>query len=640
MKKYLMIALLICLMLTLTACKCKHEETSIVNAKDPACTEEGYTGDVVCNKCNETVTPGEAIPATGHTESQIIPTLKAATCTEDGYTGDKICEICEAVLETGEVVPAFGHTEELLNENAKKAGCTEDGYTGDQICRQCREIAIPGEVIPATGHTEGELMYVSEPTCVTEGYTGDAFCTVCNVQVTTGEVIPATGVHTAELFDYCEPTCNYTGYTGNEICNVCGELLKQGEEIPALPHNYPASENYVEATCMNEGYSGDNRCPDCWYYEEGHVIEKLPHDYVDGFCSVCGWKESGLYVDGEMAFTWQQLVDNNYVQLCEEYGHIVLESVVPTLYGELWVGEDIQRLGGRAFKESELSAVYLPYSLTKIDGSEVFLRAAKLETVKFFSGDDYLPGSFFEDCASLKNVILPDSIEEISSEAFMNCTALETITLPASLEKLYRSAFEGCTSLKEVVFNENLRTIEDEVFSGCASLTEVNLPASTANLGEKVFNGSGVTHLTLPAEVISFYSQEDNTTLVSIDMSACCVDSLYSDAFQDCTALETVILPANMTTVKTGAFRGCTNLRTLTLPTGAFAIEGKPESLAELTSLTEIVWPATLTDGSALAGLPNLQKINYCGKEIQWSMTVSRDMFPNAEIVFDSIPEA
>ena len=91
MKKWLMIALLICLMLTLTACKCKHEETSIVNAKDPACTEEGYTGDVVCNKCNETVTPGEAIPATGHTGEWIVSRPPTEDAPGEKY---RVCECC------------------------------------------------------------------------------------------------------------------------------------------------------------------------------------------------------------------------------------------------------------------------------------------------------------------------------------------------------------------------------------------------------------------------------------------------------------------------------------------------------------------------------------------------------------------
>ena len=43
-----------------------HTETETVNAKAATCTEDGYTGDVVCKACGKVITKGEVIPATGH----------------------------------------------------------------------------------------------------------------------------------------------------------------------------------------------------------------------------------------------------------------------------------------------------------------------------------------------------------------------------------------------------------------------------------------------------------------------------------------------------------------------------------------------------------------------------------------------
>lgn len=46
---------------------CEHTgSTSVVGAKDPTCTEDGYTGDVVCDDCGKVLIPGEVIPAHGH----------------------------------------------------------------------------------------------------------------------------------------------------------------------------------------------------------------------------------------------------------------------------------------------------------------------------------------------------------------------------------------------------------------------------------------------------------------------------------------------------------------------------------------------------------------------------------------------
>ena len=90
MKRSLLGILLLCVLLVLTGCACKHEETEIVNAADATCVQDGYSGDKVCLKCDETVEKGEAIPALGHTAGEVTGAVEA-TCTEEGYTGDEPC---------------------------------------------------------------------------------------------------------------------------------------------------------------------------------------------------------------------------------------------------------------------------------------------------------------------------------------------------------------------------------------------------------------------------------------------------------------------------------------------------------------------------------------------------------------------
>ena len=125
-----------------------HTETETVNAKAATCTEDGYTGDVVCKACGKVITKGEVIPALGH-KIKLVG-AKAATCTEDGYTGDEVCTVCGEIVKKGEVIPAMGHKIKLVG--AKEPTCTEDGYTGDEVCTICGEIVKKGEVIKATGH--------------------------------------------------------------------------------------------------------------------------------------------------------------------------------------------------------------------------------------------------------------------------------------------------------------------------------------------------------------------------------------------------------------------------------------------------------------------------------------------------------
>ena len=98
---------------------------------------------------DQTVNNAETLAADLHTETETV-NAKAATCTEDGYTGDVVCKACGKVITKGEVIPALGHKIKLVG--AKEPTCTEDGYTGDEVCTICGEIVKKGEVIKATGH--------------------------------------------------------------------------------------------------------------------------------------------------------------------------------------------------------------------------------------------------------------------------------------------------------------------------------------------------------------------------------------------------------------------------------------------------------------------------------------------------------
>ena len=120
----------------------------LANVKEATCTEEGYTGDVVCKFCGEVMKPGEKTKMVDHTP--VAVDAKAPTCTEPGVTKGTICSVCKTVLDAQETVPALGHKESVVN--AKDATCTEAGYTGDTVCTVCNETLKKGEDIKALGH--------------------------------------------------------------------------------------------------------------------------------------------------------------------------------------------------------------------------------------------------------------------------------------------------------------------------------------------------------------------------------------------------------------------------------------------------------------------------------------------------------
>ena len=74
----------------------KHEHTEVRNAKEPSCTEAGYTGDTYCADCDTLLSTGYDIERTAH-ELQHVEAVEA-TAAREGNIEYYYCKICDAVF--------------------------------------------------------------------------------------------------------------------------------------------------------------------------------------------------------------------------------------------------------------------------------------------------------------------------------------------------------------------------------------------------------------------------------------------------------------------------------------------------------------------------------------------------------------
>ena len=70
-------------------------------------------------------------------------------------------------------------------------------------------------------------------------------------------------------------------------------------------------------------------------------------------------------------------------------------------------------------------------------------------------------------CATIKSVVLPDSVTSISASAFYKCTSLREINIPEGVKCIPESAFSGCTNLQSISIPKSVTKIENNAFSGC-----------------------------------------------------------------------------------------------------------------------------------------------------------------------------
>ena len=100
----------------------------------------------------------------------------------------------------------------------------------------------------------------------------------------------------------------------------------------------------------------------------------------------------------------------------------------------------------------------------------------KLQKVTILPGTRRIADCLFEDLFGLREVSLPDTLEEIGDQSFCGCGNLKTIRFPEGLKSIGDSAFWDCDALEEITLPASLESIGSEAFGDCGELRRVYLP--------------------------------------------------------------------------------------------------------------------------------------------------------------------
>ncbi len=304
---------------------CSHKNTEIRNAKDATCTVSGYTGDTYCKDCDEKISDGKIIPATGHKE-ETVPG-KAATCTETGLTDGIKCSVCGEVIKEQEVILATGH--QWDEGKVTTAPTCENAGVKTYTCTVCN--ATKTEAIDATGHTPVEV--AEQPaTCTEAGHKAGKKCSVCGKTLSGMEEIPAKG-HTEVIDPAVEPTCTTPGKTEGKHCSVCNAIIVAQTEIPANGHSWDEGKVTTAPTCENAGVK-TYTCTVCNETKTeaiaatGHTSVEVPEKpatctepghKAGTKCSVCGATLSGMEEIPATGHQWDEGVITT-APTCENAG--------------------------------------------------------------------------------------------------------------------------------------------------------------------------------------------------------------------------------------------------------------------------------------------------------------------------------
>lgn len=145
----------------------------------------------------------------------------------------------------------------------------------------------------------------------------------------------------------------------------------------------------------------------------------------------------------------------------------------------------ITKIGDRVFEKcTELESISIPSSVTEI-GNRTFNECSKLNSIKLTNGLVEIGELAFWGCTELEEVKVPITVSNLGKKAFYECSNLKKIELPknnSSFDTLNQN-FENCKSLEEIELPNSIKEIHAWTFSGCTSLKSITIPKGVKEIG-------------------------------------------------------------------------------------------------------------------------------------------------------------
>lgn len=542
----------------------------------------------------------------------------APTCTAAGYTNYE-CATCKRP-STGNRQGALGHEWEKNEDGSTKY--TYMYYQGMHIhYRKCTRAGCEDP--------DGTYYQCHYPTVETKGadcekgWRAVQVCADCHHTVETERGNPLGHSYTA--WTHVEGTSGDASQHTRQ-CSRCEKVetkscvMKDADKV---------------ATCQKAGQEIEV-CEDCKYTEEGDLVEKLQHD-VEGqpyfkerptrrhyqICKRCKERvyESCPYVteiapksctsDGTTKYTCPACKDSYITVTDKSQGHVVSDYTDSDqyqhrgqcIYCKQTVGVD------HDFSDSNICKVCgkdgLSYEYVADSGQT---KAMVVKTIR---------NNLSYSIATPK-IVIPEQVDlgsgkvdviAVGTSAFYNNRNIREVVLPLSLEYINYDAFMNCKNLAYVsiaghnvgdagIADCKINRIENGAFRGCVSLTNAILPETLQYIGARAFEGcTALAEINIPAAVTEIQDFAFHNTAYYNNSANWHSDVLYigSHLIQAKTSLKgSYAVNDGAVSISAEAFKDCAELTQIELPAALKAID--KDAFLGCTELHTVIFKGTFAD--------------------------------------------
>ena len=204
----------------------------------------------------------------------------------------------------------------------------------------------------------------------------------------------------------------------------------------------------------------------------------------------------------------------------------------------------------------------------------IFQGCSAISSFVFADNVNKVPAFLLRECTGpMGDVVIPENVHSIGEGAFYGCTGLTSINVPYYVNEVGTSAFYNCTSLATVYWDAGaigyVGSSYNPIFKGCTALKNFVIGDAVEDLPKYLLQEcTGIESIAIPANVsyIGEHAFYKCTSLATVYWGASGVESVGTGIFAGCSGLKSFIIESSIVTLPPYLLQSCTGIESITIP--------------------------------------------------------------------------